>query len=90
MKVWADANACSGEPQQYFTKFDGDTELWCVHPHGANCVHAVVRCSHSLGHTYPFGKSNAQRRASVRHNVDSSTSVFFVNSKTLMECTDPL
>eukprot|EP00729_Bicosta_minor_P002541 gene2541-29919_t len=66
MKVWADANACSGEPQQYFTKFDGDTELWCVHPHGANCVHAVVRCSHSLGHTYPFGKSNAQRNCSIR------------------------
>ena len=65
MKVWADSNGCTGKPARYFTKFDGETELWCVHPHGSDCTQGgpVVRCTHALGHTYPFGCVNLFYRA---------------------------
>jgi poly(3-hydroxybutyrate) depolymerase len=53
---WAVANKCQHDGSLEFTrtKYDGRTGWSCVHPHGTKCEALVMRCTHSLGHTWPF------------------------------------
>eukprot|EP00040_Diaphanoeca_grandis_P013413 m.67800 g.67800 ORF g.67800 m.67800 type:complete len:396 (-) comp23871_c0_seq1:51-1238(-) len=62
MKVWADTNGCGGTPAQYFTKFDGVTDLYCWSEFG-RCPGSlrVIRCTHSNDHTWPFPDTIAGR-----------------------------
>jgi len=62
LKLYADANACKGNANQYVTEYDGDTDLYCWNQYG-QCPGSlqVVRCSHSLGHTWPFVDSTEGR-----------------------------
>ena len=63
MEQYTTYNGCRGEPEHYPTRFDGETDLYCVMPRGSACGtgNTVVRCSHSLGHTWPFGNGVANR-----------------------------
>lgn len=61
--TWASYNKCKGDVQHYRTKYDGETDLYCWTPHGADCTDgtAVVQCTHNLGHTWPFENNTAGR-----------------------------
>lgn len=63
MGRYTEFNGCRGEVEHYPTRFDGDTDLYCVMPGGSTCAggNIVVRCSHRLGHTWPFGNGAANR-----------------------------
>lgn len=56
MERFASINKC-GSPRDvrhYPTPYDGDTALYCVEPHGTCDGPMLVRCTHGLGHTWPF------------------------------------
>jgi len=54
MDRYAEANGCRGELSVHYpTRFDGDTDLWCVTYEA--CSKNTVRCSFTGGHTWPFG-----------------------------------
>jgi hypothetical protein len=50
------ANGCSGEPEHYSTRFDGESNLYCVQVSGGRCTsgNPAIRCSYDKGHTWPF------------------------------------
>ena len=58
----------------YITEFDGLTDLYCIAPHGrCNKGGPVVRCTHNLGHTWPFEEDQRQKSALLAYDFFSKT-----------------